>query len=180
MSRRTRANDDPTSRRCIQQTLQSIIQALWVPSTCPEFPTAARSRLRFPLRSCRACGRNSWRRGEICTWRRFQQRCLGGKISNGRVSGPGSRCPHGRSSLPLIAVAAELCSAGSRSAMSTRSWSHRAIQAPSRAIVQFAFQVLGCSWGWDGDTYCTVQEFFSMGRSVDMLHGEKPEADNGG
>lgn len=128
------------------KSLQSLVQARSVPSTCPEFPTAARSRLRFPLRSCRACGRNSWRRGEICTWRSFQQRCPGGKLSNGRVSAPGSRCPHGQSSLPLIAVAAALCSAGSRSAMAARSWSRRAIQAPSRAIVQFTFQVPGCSW----------------------------------
>lgn len=136
------------------KSLQSSIQTPWVPSTCPEFPTAARSRLRFPLRSCRACGRNSWRRGEICTWRSFKQRCLGGQLSNGRVSVPGSRCPHGRSSLPLIAVAAELCSAASRSAMPTRSWSHRATQALFRAIVQFRVSSsrLQLGLGWR-DTY---------------------------
>lgn len=131
MRRTIQPRDDASSK-----SLQPIIQALRVPSTCPEFPTAARSRLRFPLRSCRACGRNSWRRGEICTWRSFQQRWPGGKISNGRVSGPGSRCPHGRCWRPLIAVAAELRSAGSRSAPPARPWRHGAIQAPSRAILQ--------------------------------------------
>lgn len=54
----------------------SMIQAASLPLTCPEFPTAARSRLRSSLRSCRACGRNSWRRGEICNPRSLCRRCF--------------------------------------------------------------------------------------------------------
>jgi hypothetical protein len=113
----------------------SRTQRASVPRTCAEFPTAARFPLTFPLRSCRACGRNSWRKKERCSWRSLSRRCLA----------VGHRCPAEGSRRPHCAAFSRWSRRPGRRRLSfhrTRKSSHRATEPPSHRAIEHRASII--------------------------------------
>lgn len=153
MSRRTRAKDDPTSRRCITQkppvhhpSSLGPINMSRVPNCCTiplTFPPKIVPSLRTKLVEKRRNLHLAQPPAEL-PWE-------GGLVPR-TVSAPGSRCLPGRSSLPLIAVAAELGSAASRSTLP----GHGAVEpssheSPFQSHCPVRVSSSRLQLGWDGD-----------------------------